>query len=800
MNNIKCDKKMKLKFVKSMIFSTIGVLSVGATTPISLSSCRKKTVQVTGVTLDKDKLELVQGKKTQLKATVLPKNATNKKVIWSSSDPSTASVDQNGNVTAKSAGNATITVTTEDGGYTDFCQVIVEGNISVKSVTLDKDKLNLVEGRVAKLTATVLPENATNKNVTWKSSDESVATVDQNGNVKVISEGNATIIVITQDGSKIATCEVVVTKEIIPVEDVTLDKDRLDLIEGQTGQLTATVLPEDATYKNVTWRSKDESVATVDQNGNVTANVLRTGASALTRIVATTVDGFKTAYCLIVVRENIPVEGIKLDNNRLDLIEGENTQLKATVLPENAANKNVTWSSSDSSIATVDQSGNVTATNPGVATVTAITEDGGYKATCWVMVTAYIPVQSITLDKDNLELRKSKVAKLTATVLPANATNKNIVWSTRSSSDESIATVDQDGNVKAVGEGTTTIHVTTEDGGYTAYCVVTVLPKIFVEGIKLDKDNLGLNEGQTAQLTATVLPEDATNKNVIWKSSDESIATVDQNGKVTAIASGEWGPGLVTITATTEESQYTASCVVIVSPAVKVGESYGIWGDITVKYKLYSNHECRLLTKFMGADSENGYVDGTGVLRIPDHVVWNGENYYVERIPSEWSDGSNNIDGIEFDNVSHLKQICDYAFKDTDALNNYDEKICEFPEGLEYIGTEAFYNVDRGNELKMMGFIFPSTLNAINVRAFANAGSICGLRTNKAIITFKGNFNPGNIGDKAFSPPSYQKHTVQYVYAPNIEVATNIARHIRVCYEDDFETGDDYLIPKVIGS
>ena len=318
-----------------------------------------------------------------------------------------------------------------------------------------------------------------------------------------------------------------------------------------------------------------------------------------------------------------------------------------------------------------------------------------------------------------------------------------------------------------------------------------------VNNITLDKGRLGLNEGETAQLKATVLPENATNKNVTWSSSDPSVAAVDQNGNVKV-----FNEGTATVTVTTEDGNKSSSCLVKVSTnptPVKVGESYGTWGDITVKYKLLSNHECRLLTKFNGADSENGYVDGTGVLRIPDHVVYNGENYYVKRIPSEWSDGENDVNGIEFEsNVSHLKEICDYAFKGTNALDNYHNNTLVFPEGVEYIGTEAFYNVDRGGGLMIYNIIFPSTLNAINVRAFANAGRF-GNADNKAKITFKGNFNPGNIGDKAFSP-YLRKNQVGYIYAPTIEIATNIANHIRECYPDDFLTGDEFLIPKVIGS
>ena len=321
---------------------------------------------------------------------------------------------------------------------------------------------------------------------------------------------------------------------------------------------------------------------------------------------------------------------------------------------------------------------------------------------------------------------------------------------------------------------------------------------IAVKSVELDSARLGLNEGENIQLKANVLPVNATNKKVTWRSSDESIATVDQYGRVKALLEGT-----VIITVTTDDGGKTADCEVEIfentQPAI-LGRDYGTWGNIKVIYKLLSNHECCLLTK--SVDGQNGYVEGAGILRIPDHVVWNGENYYVKRIPSDWSDGENDINGLEFESdVSHLKEICDYAFKGTNVLDNYQQKFVTFPEGLQYIGTEAFYNVDLGNEIEILGYVFPSTLNAINVKAFANAGRIQWILTSPSSLTFKGNFNPVNIKEEAFSPLA-NKHAVQYIYAPTIEIATNISEYIKAYFSGDFEMktqSRDYLVPKAIG-
>lgn len=170
------------------------------------------TVPVKGVTLNKIVLELYTGGSETLKATITPAGATNQNVTWTSSKSTVATVDANGKVTAKSIGIANITVTTEDGGYTATCRVGVVrrpgGNVSVTGVTLNKTTLKLTKGASETLTATIAPTNATNKKVTWTSSDPAVATVDASGKVTGVAKGTATITVTTEDGGHTATCAV----------------------------------------------------------------------------------------------------------------------------------------------------------------------------------------------------------------------------------------------------------------------------------------------------------------------------------------------------------------------------------------------------------------------------------------------------------------------------------------------------------------------------------------------------------------------------------------------------------------
>ena len=468
--------------------------------------------------------------------------------------------------------------------HMDFYEELI---ISVTGVKLDKEALELVEGDSYQLTATVAPANAHNKKVTWSSSDESIATVDQNGKVIAIKEGTAIITVTTEDGGKIATCTVTVTAkeepepDPIPVIGVTLDKTELALIEGETAELVATVTPDDADNKNVTWSSSDESIATVDQNGKVTA--IKEGTAIIT---VTTEDGGKTATCTVTVTakeepdpDPIPVDDVTLNVDSMELEEGETGQLIATVTPDDADNKNVIWSSSDESIATVDQNGKVTAIKEGTAIITVTTEDGGKTDTCTVTVTAkeeplpdpdpdLVPVTGVKLNTSYLVLIEGEIDWLRATVTPSDADNKNVIWS---SSDEDIATVNQNGMVTAIKEGTTTITVTTEDGGKTATCTVVVIPyqvpdPVRVTGVSLNKNTLKLKEGATETLIATVTPANADDKSVTWSSDHPEVATVNANGKVTAVKAGS-----CTITVKTNDGGKTATCEVIVIGDVSGG-------------------------------------------------------------------------------------------------------------------------------------------------------------------------------------------------------------------------------------
>ena len=176
---------------------------------------------------------------------------------------------------------------------------------------------------------------------------------------------------------------------VVAVTGISLDKTSLSLIVGNTEHITATVKPDDATDKSVFWVSMNERIATVDQSGNVTA----VGAGTTTvNAVATSNQDISATCQVTAVAATVAVTGVSLSKTSLSLTEGASEKLLATVSPSNATNKSVTWSSSDDSVATVDQSGNVTAVKAGTATITVRTTDGGKTASCSVNVTAAISI------------------------------------------------------------------------------------------------------------------------------------------------------------------------------------------------------------------------------------------------------------------------------------------------------------------------------------------------------------------------------------------------------------------------
>ena len=306
-------------------------------------------------------------------------NVDDELIIWSSSDESVAVVDSSGIVTAKSAGNTTITATSGNGKQVTCEITVVNNNKEVENITLNYTTTNLIINGTINLFATITPEDATNKNISWSSSDESVAVVDSSGIVTAKKAGNVTITAITSNGKK-ASCRVNVGSAVKEVESVVLNYTQTNLTVGGSANLYATILPTDATNKNVTWTTNNPNVAVVNSSGIVTAK--NTGTAIIT---VTTSNGKKATCEIRVSSKTVEVTGISLNKSSASLTVGETVALVSTVSPSNATNKNVTWTSSNKNVAVVNSNGVVTAKSGGTTIITA-TANNGKKATSIISV------------------------------------------------------------------------------------------------------------------------------------------------------------------------------------------------------------------------------------------------------------------------------------------------------------------------------------------------------------------------------------------------------------------------------
>jgi len=270
------------------------------------------------------------------------------------------------------------------------------------------------------------------------------------------------------DDVRLYNAAVMPTVGEIPAISVFLNRAEVSLGIGLTQELSATIVPKHATNQNVIWTSSDESVAAVTVSGGLKA-VVQGISEGTTTITVTTVDGEHTATCIVTV-EQVPVEGVSLAHADLEMLVGTTRALTPMFIPANASNQNVNWYSGSPSVATINESGIVTALQPGTATLTVTTEDGGYKASMDITVKG-IPVEKIFLNHTKFTLAVDRTHLLSAAIEPKNASNLNIIWT---SSDPSVATVDASGRVKAVKPGAAVITAVTEDGDFTASSQVTV--------------------------------------------------------------------------------------------------------------------------------------------------------------------------------------------------------------------------------------------------------------------------------------------------------------------------------------
>ena len=437
-------------------------------------------VTVTGVSLDREALNLDVGESADLTVEVTPDDATNKQIYWTSSDNSVARVDAYGHVTAVTIGEAIITAEASDrsnGEQKIECVVTVKRHAT--GLILSEHELMIKKGESGTLQAEVKPTGATDVAVKWNVNGDAV-TIDQKGNFIAKKSGEAKI-TATIEGTELK--DECVIRVIQLAEDVLINMREVTLKEGEKKQITATVLPEETTNKNLVWSSSNEEVAIVDDTGLVSG--IKHGEST---IIVVDKDSGITAECVVEVV--LPVTDISFEYQELSMEVDEVIQLTPIIIPEEATNKNIEWISSNNTILSVDNNGKVAALNCGEASITAVSKDSGVTATC--DITVIYKVSDISLSRNEIEIEAGKTYSLKAEISPQQASNKSVVWK---SSDDNIASVNENGVVTGVSSGETYVTVTSEDGGKYASCKV-VVRKSTISGCRIVfEDSLQVYDG-----------------------------------------------------------------------------------------------------------------------------------------------------------------------------------------------------------------------------------------------------------------------------------------------------------------
>lgn len=487
----------------------------------------------------------------QLTYTILPSGeGVNRDVTWSSSAPDVLTVNENGYVTFKKPGKATVIVKTVDvgtnGNLIDTCEFYI--NKPVTAVDLDYTNVTLKIDEDFRLSAKITPADASNQNIIWSSSDTGIVKVDDSGLITGVAGGSATILAKSEDSGATSLCNVTVYQ---PVTSVTISNESMTVRKGTEFWLNATALPNNAANKEIAWSSGDTRIATVDQNGKVTA--LEAGTCVIN---ATSRDSGVMARCALTVTQ--PITGIYLNITERTIMKGDRFVVIPTITPSDADNKNVTFISSDDSVATVDNNGIVTGRGGGVAIIIAKTDERGLVASCQVTVQEFVSSVNIVTDVTNVNIGDSR--QVTAEVLPETATNRGLTWN---SSNRNVITVDENGRITAVGVGKADLYAYAADGsGVYDYKPVEVVRP--VSTITVTPTSLSVPEGGSADIRATVAPSNATYLGVSWESSNNDVAIVDSNGNIIGVSAGT-----CTITANAiDGSGVSGKCRVTVTPTI----------------------------------------------------------------------------------------------------------------------------------------------------------------------------------------------------------------------------------------
>ncbi len=509
----------------------------------------KDPVTVTTDDSKVDSIEVTSSKKTvwvgnkrSLTATVLPSYAADKTVTWHSTDTDIATVSKTGYVTGVSAGKVKIFAKSADGEVvSNSYEITVKQH--VESLNLAQSSVSLSLNEDYALDYEILPHDANNRKVSFKSSNTSVATVTSNGYIKAVGTGTAKITVTSDDVSTIkASCTINVTKK--SVTSISMP-ETLTIYAGQTCEIKPVFSPSNAsnkdftislsnyTYLITTYKWSDYIMVSGNKITGIKASKPAIGSNFSFKMTVTSKDGQFKDTCEVTVISATTREkptGVTILTSDSVWYPGKIGQLAAVVTPATATDQSVTWKSSKNSVARVDSNGRIICLNPGEAVITATTNDQQKVCTYKIVVEDRIRVSNAEMSYSEYALKEGDTFILRARITPYNANITTVTWA---SSNKNVATVSSSGIVKAKSPGSTVITATTTDGGYVASCAIAVVDLKFT-GTNYHEN---LNVGDKVQLTAEFQPA-ASAQPLVWSTSDENVAKVTQTGEVTIVGEG----------------------------------------------------------------------------------------------------------------------------------------------------------------------------------------------------------------------------------------------------------------------
>ncbi len=611
-------------------------LEVAQKTNIKLDNVKVAIpVAVTGLTLSEESGSLDIGETVQLTHTLAPSDATDTNVCYTSSDPSIATVDQNGLVKAKSVGDAVITATSADGLFTDTYAVNVYSTLKAESITVP-ESLEITVGETKQITATVLPEGAPSS-VAWSSSDETIATVDEDGNITAIKHGTVTITAKAVDGSEV-TGSCAVTVNYIP-STRTLNKTALVMDVLTSDKLTLTFEPANASYQEITWSSSDTSVATVAADGTVKA----TGNGTAT-IYATTLEG--SVECTVTVKGGVTYLNDFEDTTNTKFTDGSlwtkvqeedgNWALDFNGANLTSSNKHLDSAASGAGVVPIPGATGGFVVDFDVKRVSA----EGHQAMLLRIGTDETVNHWWKVSINSFDLNEWYDVKLHI----AEGMSATLYWK-KASDSEWQSTTDWWSNTTPfryaskltdnVSKNSLIIYpyvATNSDDASLASAQKThfrldnikVSSPVAATGYGIAEDNINLAVGEAAAITNAFTPSYATDTHITYTSSDVNVATVDKNGRITAV-----GEGNAVITAIAADGGFTDTVTVAVGAvvpeitAVRDGSKFTVTTNVAVNGEKVYLAAYNASDVMIGATLADYVADGTELTLTAD-----GASYY----------------------------------------------------------------------------------------------------------------------------------------------------------------------------